>query len=191
MDRSTCVVYSLGTINTNHVCAKAKIISQVQIKSGQALKINPGCYIWTSDHVITAGETEDVEVHSKWLNWTWTLGERFQLPKNKIVMSMIQRLRIQISSKFDADELLQELTHLKDATNPGPLNVHLPRGHDCGCDDPIPDWTLLLEEVLPKHQLQSNPGQFGFLGTSSTNGVQHELRSDLKKMKFGKKTIPF
>jgi len=66
------VVYSLGTNSTNHVCPKAKTISAVQVKSSQAIKLNPRCYIRTMDHVITADETEDVEVHSKWLDWTWT-----------------------------------------------------------------------------------------------------------------------
>jgi hypothetical protein len=28
-------------------------------------------------HVITADETKDKEVHSKWLDWTWSLGELF------------------------------------------------------------------------------------------------------------------
>ena len=68
LDSSTHVVYSLGTISTNHVCLKAKTIVVVQVKSGQAININPGCHIRTMDHVIMADETEKSEVHSKWLD---------------------------------------------------------------------------------------------------------------------------
>jgi hypothetical protein len=111
LDSSTYVVYSLGTISTNHVCPKAKTIA-VQVKSSQALKLNPGCYIRTMDHVIMADETEDKEVHSKRLNWTWTLGKLFQQPENEIVTADIKRLRTQISGKFDVDILLCKLDTL-------------------------------------------------------------------------------
>jgi hypothetical protein len=106
------VVYSLWTINTNHVCPKAKTISAVQIKAGQDIKLNPGCYIRTIYHVIRADETEDVEVHSKWLDWTWNLGKLFQQPENKAVTAAIEKLQTQISRKFDSDILLKELNTL-------------------------------------------------------------------------------
>jgi len=48
------------------------------------------------DHVITADETTYMEVHSKWLDWTWTLGELFQQPKNEIVTTAIEKLRTKI-----------------------------------------------------------------------------------------------
>jgi hypothetical protein len=65
---------SLGKISTNHVCPKAKTISAVQISSGQTVRINPSCYIRTMDHIIKADDKEEIEIHSKWLDWTWTLG---------------------------------------------------------------------------------------------------------------------
>jgi hypothetical protein len=83
LDSNMYVVYSLGTISKNHVCPKAKSISPVPIKSGQAIKLNSRCYIRTMDRVITAEETDYIEVHSKWLHWTWTLGELFQHLKSK------------------------------------------------------------------------------------------------------------
>jgi hypothetical protein len=116
----TYVVYSLGTISTNHVCPKAKTISEVQIKSGQTIKLNCGCYIQTMDHIIMANETEDMEVHSKWLNWTWTLRELFQQPENKIVTKAIKKIWAKISGKFDADTLLRELNMLVKNTTPNP-----------------------------------------------------------------------
>ncbi len=83
LDSSTYVVYSLGTISTNYVCPKAKTIVKVQVKSSQAVKLNPRCYIRTMDQVIMVDETEDMELHSKWLDWTWSLGEPFQQPRTR------------------------------------------------------------------------------------------------------------
>jgi hypothetical protein len=122
------MVYSLGTISTNHVCPKAKTIIAVQVKSGQAVKLNPRCNIRTKDHVITADKTEDKEVHSKWLDWTWLLGGLFQQPENKIVTAAIQKLCTQISGKFDADILLCELNYLAKEVNPDHWTFTLPGG---------------------------------------------------------------
>jgi hypothetical protein len=103
------VVYSLGKISTNHVCPKAKTILTVQISSGQTVRINPSCYIRTMDHIITADDSEEIEIHSKWLDWTWTLGQLFQQPENEVVTTAIAKLRNKISGKFDAEVLLHEL----------------------------------------------------------------------------------
>jgi hypothetical protein len=43
----------------------------------------------TINHVIIANETEDVEVHSKWLDWAWSVGKLFQQPESKIITPMI------------------------------------------------------------------------------------------------------
>jgi hypothetical protein len=85
LDSNTYVVYSLGKINTNHICPKAKSISAIQISSGQTVWINPSCYVRTMDHIIMADNSEEIEIHSKWLNWTWTLGQLFQQPENEKV----------------------------------------------------------------------------------------------------------
>ncbi len=82
LDSNTYVVYSLGKISTNHVCPKAETISAVQISLGQTVRINPSCYIRTMDHIITADDSEDISIHSKWLDWTWTLGQLFQQSEN-------------------------------------------------------------------------------------------------------------
>jgi hypothetical protein len=73
LDCNKYVVYSLGKISTNQVCPKAKTILAVQISSGQIVQINPSCYIRTMDHIITVDDSEDIMIHSKWLDWTWTL----------------------------------------------------------------------------------------------------------------------
>jgi hypothetical protein len=80
LDSNTYVVYSLGKINTNHVCIKAKSITAIQISSGQTVRIKPSCYVLTMSHIITADYSEEIEIHSKWLDWTWTLGQLFQQP---------------------------------------------------------------------------------------------------------------
>jgi hypothetical protein len=103
------VVYSLGKISTNHVCPKAKTILAVQISSGQTVRINPSCYIRTMDHIITADDSEEIEIHSKWLDWTWTLGQLFQQPENEVVTMAIAKLQNKISGKFDTEVLLHEL----------------------------------------------------------------------------------
>jgi hypothetical protein len=80
LDSNTYVVYSLGNINTNHVCPNSKSISAIQISSGPTVQINPSCYVRTMDHIITANDSEEIEIHSKWLDSTWTLAQRFQQP---------------------------------------------------------------------------------------------------------------
>ncbi len=109
LDSNTYVVYSLRKISTNHVCPKAKTISAVQILSGQTVQINPSCYIRTMDHIITADDSEEITIHSKWLDWTWTLGQLFQQSENEVVTTAIAKLWTKISGKFDAEVLLHEL----------------------------------------------------------------------------------
>jgi len=109
LDSNTYVVYSLGKISTNHVCPKAKTISAGQISSGQTVRINPSCYIRTMDHIITADDSEEITIHSKWLDWTWTLGQLFQQPENEVVTATIANPRTNISGKFTTKVLLHEL----------------------------------------------------------------------------------
>jgi hypothetical protein len=103
------MVYSLGKINTNHVCPKAKSISAIQISSDQTVRINPSCYVRTIDHIIKADDSKEIEINSKWLDWTWTLGQLFQHLENEKVMEAIDRLCTKISGKFDAEILINKL----------------------------------------------------------------------------------
>jgi hypothetical protein len=64
------------------------------------------------DHLITADDTEETEIHSKWLDWTWTIGQLFQQPENEKVTKAIDQLRQRISGKFDADTLINELQQM-------------------------------------------------------------------------------
>jgi len=97
LDSNTYVVYSLGKINTNYVWPKGKSFLAVQISSGQTIRINPSSYIRTMDHIIKADSSKEIKIHSKRLNWTWTLGQLFQQSENKMVTSAIEKLRSKIS----------------------------------------------------------------------------------------------
>jgi hypothetical protein len=61
------------------------------------------------DHIITADDSEEITIHSKWLDWTWTLGQLFQQKESTVVASAIAKLRTRLSGKFDAEVLLNEL----------------------------------------------------------------------------------
>jgi hypothetical protein len=122
LDSNTYVVYSLGKINTNHVCAKPKSISAVQISLGQTIRINPSCYIRTMDHIVTTDDNEEIKIHSKWLDYTWTLGQLFQQPESEMVTTAIDKLRTKISGKFDAEILLHELETMTKAAKENPIS---------------------------------------------------------------------
>jgi hypothetical protein len=78
------------------------------------------------DYIITADDSEEIEIHSKWLDWTWTLGQLFQQPENEMVTTAIHKLRTKISGKFDTEVLLRELETMtkeaKELTKETPFN---------------------------------------------------------------------
>jgi len=74
---NTWAIYSTGMIDTNQVCPTKNMIQPHQIKSGDTVSINPGCYIHTMDHVISADKSETVEIQTKTLDWARELMELF------------------------------------------------------------------------------------------------------------------
>jgi hypothetical protein len=96
-------------IATNHVCPKAGNLSPLTIKSGQSVTVKPGCHIPTLDHLITADETEDMEIITSWLNWMMTLSQLFNHHDSKELTAMITDIRQHINGDFDASRLLQKL----------------------------------------------------------------------------------
>jgi hypothetical protein len=58
-------MYLTGTINTNQVCQARNMIQTPQINSGDMLMVEPGCYIWTMDHVISADVSEKIKFKNK------------------------------------------------------------------------------------------------------------------------------
>jgi len=64
LGNNTWLVYSIGSITTNQGCPKSKSNTPLTICSGQAITVQSGCHIAKMDHLITADETDDIEVHS-------------------------------------------------------------------------------------------------------------------------------
>jgi hypothetical protein len=62
LEENTWAVYYTGTINTNQVCQANNTIQTCQINSGDTVTVEPGCYIWTMDHVISADESETLKI---------------------------------------------------------------------------------------------------------------------------------
>ncbi len=109
LDNNTWLVYSVGTISSNQVCPKAKTTSPLTISSGQTISAQPGCHIPTMDHVITADDYDDFDIHSTWLDWTMTLGQLFDHQDTEQIMELVSHIRFTVSGAFDASELLQRL----------------------------------------------------------------------------------
>jgi hypothetical protein len=57
------VVYLIRSISTSHVCPNAGTLSSIQIRSGQAIKCQSGCFIKTLGHMVMDDKAEDVENH--------------------------------------------------------------------------------------------------------------------------------
>jgi hypothetical protein len=74
------------------------------------------------DHIITADDSEEIEIHSKWLDCTWTLEQLFQQPESEMVTAAINKLRSKISGKFDAKILLHELKAMTKEAKENPVN---------------------------------------------------------------------
>ncbi len=176
LDSNTYVV----KINTNHVCPKAKSILAVQISSGQTVRINPSCYIRTMDHIITADDSEEIKIHSKWLDWTWTLGQLFQQPENKMVTTAINKLRTKISRKFDPSRTWDHDQGGQGVCQGGthqPLDLHHPGGHDRQ-NLGLPFLPFLLLENLPELQPSCNSSPISVTSSGSANRFQHDRQSD-------------
>jgi len=74
------------------------------------------------DHIITAEDSEEIEIHSKWLDWTWTLSQLFQQPESEMVTTAIDKLHAKISRKFNAEVLLHELETMTKEAKEIPVN---------------------------------------------------------------------
>ncbi len=79
------------------------------IKSGQAITVKPGCHIPTMDHLITADESEEMEIVNSWLDWTMSLSQLFNHDDYDQLTAMITDLRKHVNGDFDASQLLKRL----------------------------------------------------------------------------------
>jgi hypothetical protein len=96
LGNNTWLVYSIGTIATNQVCPKAGTLSPLTIKSGQSVTVKPGCNIPTIDHLISAEESENMEIVNSWLDWTVSLSQLFNHNDNKQLTAMITATLMQV-----------------------------------------------------------------------------------------------
>ncbi len=110
---NTWLVYSVGTIATNQVCPKACTLSPLTIKSGQSVTVKAGCNIPTMDHLITADDSEDMEIVNFWINWTMSLSQLFNHDDNVQLTAMIADIRQHINGDFDASQLLKKLDNVQ------------------------------------------------------------------------------
>ena len=79
------------------------------IKSGQAISVKPGCHIPTMDHIITADESEEMEIVNSWLDWTMSLSQLFNHDDYDQLTAMITDLRKHVNGNFDASQLLKRI----------------------------------------------------------------------------------
>jgi hypothetical protein len=114
LDNNTWLVYSVGTIATNHEYPKARTSSPLTISLGQAVTVQSGCHIPTMDHLITADETEEMQVHSTWLDWTMSLLQLFDHNDAEQIANAVHQIRDTTTGSFDASELLQNLDKLNE-----------------------------------------------------------------------------
>jgi hypothetical protein len=114
LGNNTWLVYSVGTIATNHVCPKARTSSPLTISSGQAVTVQSGCHIPTMVHFIMADETEEMQVHSTWLDWTMSLSQLFDHNDAEQIAKAVHQIRDTTTGSFDASELLQNLDKLNE-----------------------------------------------------------------------------
>jgi hypothetical protein len=84
-----------------------------------------------------------MEVNSKWLDWTWSLDKLLNHLEEETIMASIQELPTENLWLFNADELFQQNTTLKD-----PLALHFTSLHDRDYLSGCGGYLLLLEEVL-------------------------------------------
>jgi hypothetical protein len=88
------------------------MIQTRQINSGDTVKMEPGCYIRTMDHVISADESETIEIQKKTIDSTGELAELFGQANTEGIHLAIQGLRTKYNGEFDTRELFKELDQI-------------------------------------------------------------------------------
>jgi hypothetical protein len=65
-------------------------------------------------HFIMADETEEMQVHSTWLDWTMSLSQLFDHNDAEQIAKAVHQIRDTTTGSFDASELLQNLDKLNE-----------------------------------------------------------------------------
>jgi hypothetical protein len=114
------------------VCPAANAVTAMQIQSGDTIKIKPGCYVRTMDHVISADESETIEIVIKTMDWAGEITDLIHNENKDAIHQAVQGLHNRYNSKFDATILLDQLDHLRhegrmrNRTRTGP-SLHRPQ----------------------------------------------------------------
>jgi hypothetical protein len=98
--------------------SEANDITEMQIQSGDTIKIKPGCYVRTMDHIISADESETIEVKIKAIDWAGEFTDLFHHGNKDKIHQAVQGLRTRYNCEFDPTILLDQLDQLQ---NPDPL----------------------------------------------------------------------
>ncbi len=75
--------------------------------------VEPGCYIRTMDHVISADESKTIEIQKKIMDWTGELAELFGRANTVGIHTAIHGLRRKYNREFNTSELFKELDQIK------------------------------------------------------------------------------
>ncbi len=81
----------------------------MQIQSGDTIRIKPGCYVQTMDHVISADESETIEIAIKTMDWAGEITDLFKYENKDAIHHAVQGLRTRYNGEFDATVLLNQL----------------------------------------------------------------------------------
>jgi hypothetical protein len=100
LSENTWAVYSIGTISTNQVCPAANDMMAMQIQSGDTIKVKPGCYMRTIDHVISADESETIEIAIKTMDWAGEITDLFHYENKDAIHQAVQGLRNRYNIEF-------------------------------------------------------------------------------------------
>jgi hypothetical protein len=113
LSENSWAVYSIGTISTNKVCPAANDMTAMQIQSGDTIRIRPGCYVRTMDHVISADESQTIEFTIKTMNWASEITDLFHYKNKDAIHQAVQGLHNQYNGEYDATVLLDQLDQLE------------------------------------------------------------------------------
>ncbi len=113
LSENTWAVYSVGMISTNKDCPADNDITAMQIQSGDTIWIKPGCSVRTMDHIISADESETIEVKIKTMDWTGKITDLFHYGNQEAIHQAVKGLRTRYNGEFDTTILLDQLDHLQ------------------------------------------------------------------------------
>jgi len=102
LSENTWAVYSIGMISTNEVCPAANAVTATLSGSNPDPMFN----------VISADESETIEVAIKTMDWAGEITNLFHYKNKEAIYQAVQGLRNRYNGEFDATVLLDQLDQL-------------------------------------------------------------------------------